>query len=142
MPQAKKGDKVKVHYTGRLNDGTVFDSSKDREPLEFQLGQGELIPGFEHAVDGMTPGETKTIDISADQAYGQHREELIQKVPRQQFPTDIEFQVGQRFQIGQQEEQPMIVQVTEVTESNITLDGNHPLAGKNLTFDIELLGIL
>jgi peptidylprolyl isomerase len=142
MPQAKKGDKVKVHYTGRLNDGTVFDSSKDREPLEFQLGQGELIPGFEQAVDGMTPGETKTINIQADQAYGQHREELIQKVPRQQFPNDMEFQVGQRFQIGQQEERPMIVQVTEVTESNITLDGNHPLAGKNLTFDIELLGIL
>jgi len=142
MPQAKKGDKVKVHYTGRLNDGTVFDSSKDREPLEFQLGQGELIPGFEHALDGMTPGDTKTIDISADQAYGQHREELIQKVPRQQFPNDMEFKVGQRFQIGQQEEQPMIVQVTEVTESDITLDGNHPLAGKNLTFDIELLGIL
>jgi peptidylprolyl isomerase len=142
MPNAKKGDKVKVHYTGRLNDGTVFDSSKDREPLEFQLGQGELIPGFEHAVDGMTPGDTKTIDISADQAYGQHREELIQKVPRQQFPNDMEFKVGQRFQIGQQEEQPMIVQVTEVTESDITLDGNHPLAGKNLTFDIELLGIL
>jgi len=142
MPQAKKGDKVKVHYTGRLNDGTVFDSSKDREPLEFQLGQGELIPGFEHAVDGMTPGDTKTIDLSADQAYGQHREELIQKVPRQQFPNDMEFKVGQRFQIGQQEEQPMIVQVTEVTESDITLDGNHPLAGKNLTFDIELLGIL
>ncbi len=142
MPQAKKGDKVKVHYTGRLNNGTVFDSSKGREPLEFQLGQGELIPGFEQAVDGMTPGETKTIDISADQAYGQHREELIQKVPRQRFPNDMEFQVGQRFQIGQQEERPMIVQVTEVTESDITLDGNHPLAGKNLTFDIELLGIL
>jgi len=142
MPQAKKGDKVKVHYTGRLKDGSVFDSSKDRDPLEFQLGQGELIPGFEQAVDGMTPGETKTIDISADQAYGQHRKELIQKVPRQQFPTDIEFQVGQRFQIGQQEEQPMIVQVMEVTESNITLDGNHPLAGENLIFDIELLGIL
>jgi len=142
MPQAKKGDKVKVHYTGRLNDGTVFDSSKDREPLEFQLGQGELIPGFEHAVDGMTPGDTKTIDLSADQAYGQHREELIQKVPRQQCPNDMEFKVGQRFQIGQQEEQPIIVQVTEVTESDITLDGNHPLAGKNLTFDIELLGIL
>jgi len=142
MPQAKNGDKVKVHYTGRLNDGTVFDSSKDREPLEFQLGQGELIPGFEQAVDGMKPGDTKTIDLSPDQAYGQHREELIQKVPRQQFPTDMEFQVGQRFQIGQQKEQPMIVQVTDVTESDITLDGNHPLAGKNLIFDIELLGIL
>ena len=142
MPQAKEGDTVKVHYTGKLTDGTVFDSSRDKDPLEFQLGQGQLIPGFEQAVDGMKPGDSKTINIPADDAYGQRREELTQKVPRQQMPTDIEIEVGQRFKIGEQEGQPMIVQVSEVSESEITLDANHPLAGKDLEFDIELMEIV
>jgi FKBP-type peptidyl-prolyl cis-trans isomerase 2 len=141
MPQAKIGDTVKVHYTGKLTDGTVFDSSTGKQPLEFKLGQGQLIPGFEQAVNGMEPGDSKTIDIQADDAYGQHREELTQKVPRQQLPADIEIEVGQRFQIGEHEGQPMIVQVTEVGESDITLDANHPLAGENLAFDIQLMEI-
>jgi peptidylprolyl isomerase len=141
MPKAKNGDTVKVHYTGKLTDGTVFDSSRDGEPLEFQLGQGQLIPGFEQAVNGMQPGDSVSIDIPADEAYGQHREELTQKVPRQQMPTDIEIEVGQRFKIGEHEGQDMIVAVSEVNESEITLDANHPLAGQDLSFEIELLEI-
>ena len=142
MAQAKNDDSVKVHYTGKLKDGTVFDSSQDRSPMQFQLGQGQIIPGFEQAVIGMSPGETKTVDIPSDQAYGPRLEELIQEVPRQQLPTDMEFQVGQRLQMGQDKEQPMLVEVTDVTEANITLDANHPLAGKELLFDIELLEII
>lgn len=142
MTQAKNKDSVKVHYTGKLKDGTVFDSSKDRSPLQFQLGQGQIIPGFEQAVIGMSPGETKTVNIPSNQAYGPRLEELIQEVPRQQLPTDMEFQVGQRLQLGQDKERPMIVEVTDVSEASITLDANHPLAGKELLFDIELLEII
>jgi peptidylprolyl isomerase len=142
MTQAKNNDSVKVHYTGKLKDGTVFDSSQDRNPLQFQLGQGQIIPGFEQAVMGMSPGESKTVNIPSNQAYGPRLEELIQEVPRQQLPTDMEFQVGQRLQLGQEKEQPMIVEVTEVTDASITLDANHPLAGKELIFDIELLEII
>jgi peptidylprolyl isomerase len=142
MTQAKNNDSVKVHYTGKLKDGTVFDSSKDRSPLQFKLGQGQLIPGFEQAVIGMSPGETKTVNIPSNQAYGPRLEELIQVVPREQLPTDMEFQVGQRLQLGQEKEHPMIVEVTDVTEASITLDANHPLAGKELFFDIELMEII
>jgi peptidylprolyl isomerase len=143
MAQAKNGDKVKVHYTGRLDNDNVFDSSREREPLEFQLGSGQLIPGFEEAVLGMDTGETKTFKIQANQAYGEHREELVQQVPRQQFPTDMEVKIGQRFQINQQEEeQPLVVTVTEVSDTSVTIDANHPLAGEELTFDIELVEIL
>jgi peptidylprolyl isomerase len=142
MTQAKDNDSVKVHYTGKLKDGTVFDSSKDRSPLQFQLGEGQIIPGFEQAVMGMSPGETKTVNIPSDQAYGPRLEDLIQEVPRQQLPTDMEFKVGQRLQLGQEKEHPMIVEVTDVTEASITLDANHPLAGKDLLFDIELLEII
>jgi len=143
MTQAKNGDKVKVHYTGRLDDDNVFDSSRDRGPLEFQLGSGQVIPGFEDAVLGMTAGDTKTFKIESNQAYGEHREELVQQVPRQQFPSDMEVRVGQRFQINQQEgEQPMVITVTEVSDTFVTIDANHPLAGENLTFDIELVDIL
>ena len=142
MAQAKNNDSVKVHYTGKLEDGTVFDSSQDRNPLQFQLGQGQIIPGFEQAVMGMSPGDSKTVNIPSNQAYGPRQEELIQEVPRQQLPTDMEFQVGQRLQLGQEKEQPMIVEVTEVSDASITLDANHPLAGKELIFDIELLEII
>ena len=143
MAQAKNGDKVKVHYTGRLDNDNVFDSSRERDPLEFQLGSGQLIPGFEEAVLGMDTGETKTFKIQANQAYGEHREELVQQVPRQQFPTDMEVKIGQRFQINQQEgEQPMVVTVTEVSDTSVTIDANHPLAGEDLTFDIELVEIV
>jgi peptidylprolyl isomerase len=143
MTQAKNEDKVKVHYTGRLENGNVFDSSREREPLEFQVGQGRLIPAFEETVVGMTVGESKTVTIPANQAFGEHREELIQQVPRQKFQTDMEVQVGQRFQINQQEDQPpLVVRVTDVSDTAVTIDANHPLAGENLTFDIELVEIL
>lgn len=142
MSQAKTGDTVKVHYTGRLDDGTVFDSSLEKEPLEFELGQGQIIPGFEEAVNGMNPGESKNISIPAADAFGDYHDELIQEVPRQEFQTDVEPQIGQRYKIDQPGEQPLILTVTNVSADSVTLDGNHPLAGKNLNFDIKLVEIL
>jgi peptidylprolyl isomerase len=142
MPKAKRGDTVKVHYTGKLTDGTVFESSRDKQPLEFQLGQGQLIPGFEHAVNGMEPGDYKSVMISAEEAYGPYREELTKKVPRKELPTNMNIEVGQRFQVGEHKGRPMMIEVSEVSESEITLDANHPLAGKDLAFDIELLEIV
>ena len=141
MVQAKPGDTVKIHYTGRLEDGTVFDSSSDREPLEFTINQGQVIPGFEEAVLGMTPGESKTEKIPMDQAYGPHREEMVLEVSREQIPPDLNPEVGQQLQIQQANGQSVPVFVTDVTEAQITLDANHPLAGEDLTFDIQLVEI-
>jgi peptidylprolyl isomerase len=142
MSEAKNGDAVKMHYTGRLTDGNIFDSSRERDPLECKLGEGQLIPGFEEAVVGMKVGDSKTVNIPADQAYGQRREDLLLEVPREQFPKDAEITVGQQFQINNQEgNQPMVVQVTNVADKVITLDANHPLAGQDLVFDIELMEI-
>ncbi len=141
MAQAKKGDTVKVHYTGKLDDGTVFDSSQGREPLEFRLGTGSVIPGFEEAVEGMQEGEIKTAHIPADQAYGEYHDEMLLSVPREQFPPDIEPQVGQELQLRQQDGQTLVVQVTDVSDGEVTLDANHPLAGENLTFDIQLVQV-
>ncbi len=141
MTQAKKGDKVKVHYTGKLDDGTVFDSSRDREPIEFTLGAGEVIPGFEAAVEGMQVGETKTTTIPAEEAYGPHRDDMILMVERSKFPPHIEPEVGQQLQLRQEDGQTIIVTVAAVTEDTVALDANHPLAGEDLTFDIELVEI-
>jgi FKBP-type peptidyl-prolyl cis-trans isomerase 2 len=141
MVQAKPGDSVKIHYTGRLEDGTVFDSSSDREPLEFTINQGQVIPGFEEAVLGMTPGESKTEKIPMDQAYGPHREEMVLEVSREQIPPDLNPEVGQQLQIQQANGQSVPVFVTDVTDAQITLDANHPLAGEDLTFDIQLVEI-
>jgi len=141
MAQAKQGDTVKVHYTGKLEDGTEFDSSVQREPLEFTIGEGKIIPGFEQAVVGMEPGEEKTVDVEADNAYGQHHDELIMVVDREQLPSEIDPQVGQQLQV-RQGDQAFVVQVTDVSDSEITLDRNHPLAGEDLTFDIELVEIV
>lgn len=141
MGQAKAGDTVKVHYTGKLDNGTVFDSSADREPLEFTVGEGQVIPGFENAVIGMNPGDTKTTHIPADEAYGPHRAEMVIEVERAMFPTDMDPQKEQQVQIRQANGQSFIATITEVTEENVTLDANHPLAGKDLTFDIELVEI-
>lgn len=141
MGQAKNGDTVKVHYTGKLEDGTVFDSSADRDPLEITIGSGSIIPRFEEAIVGMAPGESKTIEISADDAYGPHREEGVVVVDRNEFPPDLNPEVGQQLQIQQPDGQALVVAVTNVSESNVTLDGNHPLAGKDLTFDVELMTI-
>ncbi|HDH96842.1 MAG TPA: peptidylprolyl isomerase [Proteobacteria bacterium] len=142
MAQAKEGDTVRVHYTGKLEDGTVFDSSVEREPLEFTIGEGQIIPGFEQAVIGMQPGEKKTVDVPPEKAYGPHREELVLEVERAKFPEHIDPQVGQQLQIPQPYGQAVIVTVTDVSETSVTLDANHPLAGKNLTFDIELIEIV
>ena len=138
MSQVKNGDTVKVHYTGTLADGTVFDSSLEREPLEFTLGEGQLIPGFEKTVLGMSAGESRTVTIPAEEAYGPYREEMVLEVPRTQLPADMEPQVGMQLQIGEEQGEEMVVQITQVSDSNITLDANHPLAGKDLTFNIQL----
>ncbi len=142
MGQAKIGDSVKVHYTGKMDDATIFDSSVDREPMDLTLGENEVVPGFEDAIVGMLPNESKTITIPADKAYGAHNPEMVVTVDRAQFPQDLEPQVGQQLQMRQEQDQVIVVVVTDVSESNVTLDGNHPLAGKDLTFDIQLVEIV
>lgn len=141
VTQAKQGDTVTVHYTGKLDDGAVFDSSEGREPLQFSIGSGNLIPGFEQAVVGMSPGETKTTTIPAEQAYGPHHQEMVLVVERQRIPDDIPVEVGQRLQIQQQGGQVIPVMVTDISNAQVTLDANHPLAGQDLTFDIQLVSI-
>ncbi|WP_315790706.1 peptidylprolyl isomerase [Fischerella sp. JS2] len=141
MGQAKLGDTVKVHYTGKLDDGTVFDTSVEREPLQFSIGEGLVIPGFEQAVVGMTPGESKRTNIPADEAYGPYRPELVMVVDKERIPTDVSVEVGQMLQISQSNGQAIPVVVTEVSDSQITLDANHPLAGQELIFDIQLVQI-
>ncbi|MEB3828148.1 FKBP-type peptidyl-prolyl cis-trans isomerase [Phormidium sp. CCY1219] len=141
MSQAKQGDIVKVHYTGKLSDGTVFDSSTERGPLEFTLGEGQLIPGFEQAVIGMAPGEEKTEQIPADRAYGPRREDMVVQVERDRIPQNIPLEVGQRLQIQQAPDQVIPVTVTNISDSQVTLDANPPLAGQDLTFDIQLVEI-
>ncbi len=142
MAHVQQGDTVKVHYTGKLDDGTVFDTSSDRESLEFTLGKGQLIPGFEDAVIGMNPGESKTVAIPQEKAYGPHHEEVVMHIPRDQFPDNIEPEIGLQLQIQQENGQAFLVRVTDVAESTVTLDANHPLAGQDLTFDIQLIDIV
>ncbi|MBA7531725.1 FKBP-type peptidyl-prolyl cis-trans isomerase SlyD [subsurface metagenome] len=142
MAQAKHGDTVKVHYTGKLEDGTVFDTSVDCDPLQFTIGEGQIIPGFEQAVLGMNPDESKTIKIPTDEAYGTRREEMVMVVDRNQLPADLNPAVGQQLQNRQPDGQTIVVTVTEVSESSVTVDANHPLAGKDLTFDIQLVEIV
>ncbi len=139
MTKAKNGDKAKVHYTGRLEDGTVFDSSSGREPLEFTLGEGQLIQGFEKSVLGMQVGESKTVTISPEEGYGHPKEELKVKVSKTDFPVDIEPEIGQRLQLQNMQGQPIPVIISAIEEETVTLDANHPLAGKILQFDLELM---
>ena len=141
MAQAKEGDTVKVHYAGKLDDGTVFDTSANRDPLEFTIGKGQLIPGFEQAVVGMNPGESKTVKLPSDKAYGPRREEMVVVMERKEFPAQIKPTVGQQMQVRQADGQTFVVMVTDMSESTVTLDANHPLAGQNLTFAIELLEV-
>jgi len=141
MSQAKIGDTVKVNYTGQLQDGTVFDSTANREPLEFTLGQGQVIPGFEQAVVGMAPGESKTEAVPADAAYGPYNEQRLINVPRAQIPPDLNPQIGQNLELREEGKQPLVVRVKEMDEAHVTLDANHPLAGKDLSFEIELVEI-
>lgn len=141
MTQAQSGDTVKLHYTGTLTDGSVFDSSEGRDPLEFTLGAKQVIPGFENAVMGMSPGEAKTVNIPADEAYGHRNEEMVLQVPPQQFPDNIEPTVGDQLQIRQPDGSAVNVVVSDVTEAAVTLDANHPLAGQDLTFEISLVAV-
>ena len=142
MAQAKDGDTIKVHYTGKLDDGSVFDCSTDHEPLEFKLGENQIIRGFENAVIGMAPGEKSTVTIPAEEAFGPHRNEMVIEMNKEDFPADLDPEVGQKFNLQQNDDQTIIVTMTEVTENTVTLDANHALAGKDLTFDIELVEIV
>jgi len=141
MSQVKQNDKVKVHYTGKLATGEVFDSSIDREPLEFQVGQGQLIPGFENGIIDMKVSEKKTIIIPASEAYGESREELIQEVPKDRLPQEIQPEVGMGLVSKAPDGSEIQLIVKEVKEDAIVVDGNHPLAGKELTFEIEVVSI-
>ena len=142
MAKAKTGDTVKVHYTGKLNNGDVFDSSVDADPLQFTTGQKQMIPAFEEAIIDMEPGEKKTIEISADGAYGQPREELTQTLERSMLPDEIELKVGLQLSAQGPDGQPFTVTVAAFDDKTVTLDGNHPLAGEDLTFDVELVEIV
>ena len=142
MVQAKEGDTVKVHYTGKLDDGTVFDTSDERAPLEFTIGSGQIISGFEKAVVGMEPGEIKTTTIPPEEAYGPRRDDMTLTVEREQFPEEIVPEPGQQLQVQQPDGRAAIVTVSEVSGSTVTLDANHPLAGRPLTFDIRLVDVV
>ena len=141
MSQASNGDSVKIHYTGTLDDGSQFDSSAGREPLEFTIGSGQVIPGFEEAVTGMSVGEKKKVRIEPAQAYGERNEEMVQEVPRHVMPEDMELEVGMPLQAQGPDGQVFNLTVIEFSDDSVRLDGNHPLAGQALTFDIELVEI-
>ena len=141
MTQAKSGDTVKIHYTGTLDDGTEFDSSAGRDPLEFELGSGQVIPGFDNAVEGMAVGDKKSVRIEAADAYGERHEQLIQQVPKSALPEELEPVEGMALQSETPDGQTMMFMVTAVSEEEITVDANHPLAGQALSFDIELVSI-
>jgi peptidylprolyl isomerase len=141
MSQAKSGDEVSVHYKGTLDDGSVFDQSHPEQPLKFKLGSKQVISGFEKAVEGMAIGDSKTFTIAAGEAYGERRDDLVLEVNRDRVPPDVDPKIGQRYEMEKESGEKFRVTVTNVTEELVTLDANHPLAGKDLTFDIELVGI-
>jgi len=142
MQQVKKGDKVKVHYHGKLTDGSTFDSSEGREPLEFEVGSGMVIPGFDTGVTGMAVGDKKTITIPADEAYGPKQDEMIMEFPRDRFPADMVPEVGMQLNMSNNAGQNFPVVIVEVGDEAVLLDANHPLAGQDLTFDLELMEIV
>ena len=141
MQQAKQGDTVLVHYRGTLDDGSEFDSSAGTDPLSFTIGAGEVIPGFEQALEGMETGEKKTQHIPAAEAYGERRDELVFEVGREQMPEGNDIEVGDMLRVGFPDGSSANVQVTALDDQSVTLDANHPLAGKNLTFELELVKI-
>ena len=141
MTQAKQGDTVHVHYTGRFDDGSVFDSSEGRDPLSFKLGQGQVVPGFEKAILGMGAGEKKTEKIRSAEAYGPRLDQLTFTVPRENLPPGYDPQVGEMLRMETRDGRQMDVAVTDSDEGFVKLDANHPLAGKDLTFEIELVKI-
>jgi peptidylprolyl isomerase len=141
MSQAEKGSTVKVHYTGTLTDETVFDSSRERDPLEFTLGEGQMIKGFDEAVQGMKVGETKKVTVPTDEAYGPKQDEAMVTVSKTQLPEGMEPAVGMQLEATQQDGRKQLLVVADVKEEDVVLDANHPLAGKDLVFDIELVDV-
>lgn len=141
MTQVENGDTVRIHYTGKLDDGSTFDSSQGRDPLAFEVGSGQIIRGLDQALPGMTVGDTKTVYVPCDDAYGQPIRDMRQAIPREGMPEDIPLEVGGRLQMQTQDGQMVPVTVVELTEAQVTLDTNHPLAGQDLTFEIELVAI-
>lgn len=142
MAKVKTGDTVKVHYTGKLDNGDVFDSSVGADPLQFTIGGKQMIPAFEEAMVDMEIGEKKTIEIPADGAYGQRSDEMVQTVEREMLPAEIELKVGLQLTAQDPNGQPFVVTIAKFDDENVTLDGNHPLAGEDLTFDVELVEIV
>ncbi|SLN49593.1 FKBP-type peptidyl-prolyl cis-trans isomerase [Roseisalinus antarcticus] len=141
MTQVKTGDTVRIHYTGTLDDGATFDSSQGRDPLEFEVGSGQIIPGLDKALPGMAVGETKTVAVPCADAYGEADPAARQAIPRDQIPDDVPVDPGTRLQMQTPQGQVVPVTVVEATDAEVTLDANHPLAGKDLTFAIELVDI-
>lgn len=141
MAQAKTGDHVKVHFTGKLDDGSVFATSADSAPLQFTLGNHEVLPAIEEAIEGMEPGETKTVEIDSGGAYGPRRDELMQEIPRENLPADLDPKVGQQLRMDRPGKEPLIVSISDVSDTSVMIDGNHPLAGKDLSFDLELVEV-
>lgn len=142
MAKAKTGHKVKVHFEGYLEDGTVFGSTKDEEPFEFTIGEKNMLPGFENAVIGMKKGDTKTITLPPEEAYGLHKKELVSVMERSGFPQEVQLEVGKRLRVRTQDGKYTIVTIKDFTEDSIVLDENDPLAGKTLAFKIELVEII
>ena len=142
MSQVKSGDKVKVHYHGKLTSGETFDSSAGREPLEFEVGSGSVIPGFDEGVTGMTIGEKKTINIPFLEAYGPRNQEMVIGMPKDRFPEDMQIELGMPLMMSDGQGQQFQVTIVEIKETEVMLDANHPLAGQDLTFDLELVEIV
>jgi FKBP-type peptidyl-prolyl cis-trans isomerase 2 len=142
MSQAKRGDTIRVHYTGKLKDGKVFGSSHQGGPLELTLGAGQVIPGFERALEGMSPGESRSVDVPAEEAYGQRENDKILEFERSTLPAGVDPQVGQHLQLQTQDGRALPAVVARVSESTVTVDANHPLAGRDLVFDVELIEIV
>ncbi len=141
MAHAQQGSKVKVHYTGKYEDGSVFDSSLEREPMEFVIGEGQTIVGFEEAAVGMAPGDTKSVTLGPDKAFGDHEEERVQEVPRSHLPDDLELEVGTVLDVSSPDGENFNVRVMKLDEETVTLDANHPLAGETLSFDLEMVEV-
>ncbi|MVA97062.1 peptidylprolyl isomerase [Nitratireductor sp. CAU 1489] len=142
MAEVKSGDVVRIHYTGKLTDGTEFDSSDGREPLEFEVGSGQIIPGLDNHVTGMSVGDKSTVTIPAEEAYGPRDQNQVQALPRTQIPDTIELSVGTRLQASTPDGQPVGLTVVELTDDTVTVDANHPLAGQDLVFDVEVVEIV
>ncbi len=142
MAQAKHGDTVRVHYTGTFDDGTVFDTSAEREPLQFTIGSGQVIPGFDNAILDMVVGAKKKVNIPAEQAYGPRSEELVAQIGRDRLPADLEIEIGQQLQVGLADGGQTVVMIVDLNDETVTLDANHPMAGMDLNFELELIEIV